>query len=92
MKYIELLNIVKKQELNVVKLFIANEVDILIRKYEKEKNNKIFEHLCSLVYEYYLMIDYSSITDVANVICDLYYKNEKISEKNIREKLENMYL
>ena len=92
MKYIELLNIVKKQELNVVKLFIANEVDILIRKYEKEKNNKIFEHLCSLVYEYYLMIDYSSITDVANVICDLYYKNGKISEKNIREKLENMYL
>lgn len=92
MKYIELLNIVKKQELNVIKLFIANEVDILIRKYEKENNNKIFEHLCSLVYEYYLMIDYSSINDVANVICDSYYKNEKISEKNIREKLENMYL
>ena len=92
MKYIELLNIVKKQELNVIKLFIANEVDILIRKYEKEKNNKIFEHLCSLVYEYYLMIDYSSINDVANVICDSYYKNEKISEKNIRKKLENMYL
>ena len=92
MKYIELLNIVKKQELNVIKLFIANEVDILIRKYEKEKNNKIFEHLCSLVYDYYLMIDYSSINDVANIICDSYYKNEKISEKNIREKLENMYL
>ena len=92
MKYIELLNIVKKQELNVIKLFIANEVDILIRKYEKEKNNKIFEHLCSLVYEYYLMIDYSSINDVANIICDSYYKNEKISEKNIRKKLENMYL
>ena len=92
MKYIELLNIVKKQELNAIKLFIANEVDILIRKYEKEKNNKIFEYLCSLVYEYYLMIDYSSINDVANVICDSYYKNEKISEKNIREKLENMYL
>lgn len=92
MKYIELLNIVKKQELNVIKLFIANEVDILTRKYEKEKNNKIFEHLCSLVYEYYLMIDYSSINDVANIICDSYYKNEKISEKNIREKLENMYL
>ena len=38
------------------------------------------------------MIDYSSINDVANVICDSYFKNEKISEKNIREKLENMYL
>ena len=38
------------------------------------------------------MIDYSSINDVANVICDLYFKNEKISEKNIREKQENMYL
>ena len=87
-----MLNIAKKQELNVTKLFIANEVDILIRKYVKEKNNKIFEHLCSLVYEYYLMIDYSSINDVANIICDSYYKNKKICEKNIRKKLENMYL
>ncbi|MGM9880981.1 MAG: hypothetical protein ACI318_06985 [Bacilli bacterium] len=92
MKYIELLNIAKSKELNVTKLFIANEVDILIRKYVKERYDKIFEHLCSLVYEYYLMIDYSSINDVANVICDLYFKNEKISEKIIREKLENMYL
>ena len=65
---------------------------ILIRKYEKEKNNKIFEYLCSLVYEYYLMINYSSINDVTYVYCDSYYKNEKISKKNIREKLENMYL
>lgn len=92
MKYIELLNIAKKQELNVTKLFIANEVDILISKYLKERNNKIFEYLSSLVYEYYIMIDYSSINDVANVICDSYFKNEKLSEKNIREKLENMYL
>ena len=92
MKYLELLNVAKKQELNITKLFIANEVDILIRKYVKERNDKIFEHLCYLVYEYYLMIDYSSINDVANVICDLYLKNEKISEKIIREKLENMYL
>ena len=84
--------VAKKQELNITKLFIANEVDILIRKYVKERNDKIFEYLCSLVYEYYLMIYYSSIHDVANVICDLYFKNEKISEKNIREKLENMYL
>ena len=92
MKYLELLNVAKKQELNITKLFIANEVDILIREYVKKKNDKIFEHLCYLVYEYYLMIDYSSINDVANVICDLYFKNEKISEKIIREKLENMYL
>ena len=67
-------------------------MDILIRKYVKERNDKIFEYLCALVYEYYLMIDYSSINDVANVICYLYFKNEKISEKNIRKKLENMYL
>ena len=59
--------VAKKQELNITKLFIANEVDILIRKYVKERNDKIFEHLCSLVYEYYLMIDYSSINDLANV-------------------------
>ena len=64
----------------------------IIKEYTKERNDNIFEHLCSLVYKYYLMIDYSSINDVANVICDLYFKNEKISEKNIREKLENMYL
>ena len=67
MKYLELLNVAKKQELNITKLFIANEVDILIRKYVKERNDKIFEHLCYLVYEYYLMIDYSSINDLANV-------------------------
>ena len=92
MKYLELLNVAKKQELNITKLFIANEVDILIREYVKKKNDKIFEHLCYLVYEYYLMIDYSSINDLANVICNLYFRNKKISEKNIREKLENMYL
>ena len=81
MKYIELLNIAKSKELNVTKLFIANEVDILIRKYVKERNDKICEYLCSLVYEYYLMIDYSSINDLANVIYDLYFINKKISEK-----------
>ena len=43
-------------------------------------------------YEYYLMIDYSSINDLANVICDWYFKNKEISKENIREKLENMYL
>lgn len=81
MKYIELLNIAKNKELNVTKLFIANEVDILIRKYEKEKNNKIFEHLCSLVYEYYLMINYSSINDIANVICEKkIYRARKLSK------------
>ena len=53
MKYLELLNVAKKQELNITKLFIANEVDILIREYVKDRNYKIFEHLCSLVYEYY---------------------------------------
>ena len=41
MKYIELLNIAKSKELNVTKLFIANEVDILIRKYVKERYDKI---------------------------------------------------
>ena len=67
-------------------------MDILIRKYVKEINDKIFEYLCSRVYEYYLMIDYSSINDLANVIYDLYFINKKISEKNICEKLKNMYL
>ena len=35
---------------------------------------------------------YLELLNVANVICDLYFKNKKIIEKNIREKLENMYL
>ena len=39
MKYLELLNVAKKQELNITKLFIANEVDILIGKYLKERND-----------------------------------------------------
>ena len=92
MKYIELLNVAKKQELNVTKLFIANEVDIIIKQYVKVISDNIFEHLCSLVYEYYLMINYSSINEVTNIICSLYFNKEKIDEKIIREKLENMYL
>ena len=77
MKYIELLNVAKKQELNVTKLFIANEVDIIIKKYVKDISDNIFEHLCSLVYEYYLIIDYSSVNDIANIICSSYFKKEK---------------
>ena len=92
MKYIELLNVAKKQELNIIKLFIANEVNILIKEYTKERNENIFEHLCSLVYEYYLIIDYSSVNDIANIICSSYFKKEKINEVIIRGKLENMYL
>lgn len=92
MKYIELLNIAKKQELNVTKLFIANEVNILIKEYIKEKNDKIFEHLCALVYEYYLKIDYASINDVAKIVCDLFINSQEIEENIIRKKLENMYL
>lgn len=92
MKYMELLNVGKNQELNVTKLFIANEVDVLIKEHIKERNEEIFEHLCSLVYEYYLMIDYSSINNVANVVCSLYLKKENINEKIVREKLTNLYL
>ena len=36
------------------------------------------------------MSDYSSIDDLENGICGLYFKNKKISERNTREKLENM--
>ena len=41
MKYLELLNVAKKQELNITKLFIANEVDILISENVKDINDKI---------------------------------------------------
>ena len=92
MKYMELLNVGKNQELNVTKLFVANEVDVLIKEHIKEINEEIFERLCSLVYEYYLMIDYSSINNVANVVCSLYLKKENINEKIVREKLTNLYL
>ena len=43
MKYIELLNVAKKQELNVTKLFIANEVDIIKKKYVKERIKGMIE-------------------------------------------------
>lgn len=91
MKYIELLEQAKKENLNITKLFIANEVDILLRGHEKI-NEEMYEEVCAKVYEYYLEIDYSSINDVAKIVCDLYINNQEINEEIIREELENMYL
>lgn len=88
MRYIELLEQAKKENINITKLFIANEVDILLR--EAEINEEMYEEVCANVYEYYLKIDYSSINDVAKIVCDLYINHQETNEKIIREKLENM--
>lgn len=92
MKYIELLELAKKEKINITKLFIANEVDTLLRGYEKEINEDKYEELCAIVYENYLKIDYSSINDVAKIVCDSFIGSQEINEEIIREKLENMYL
>lgn len=92
MKYIELLEQAKKENINITKLFIANEVDALLRGNEKEINEDKYEEICSIVYENYLKIGYSSINDVARVVCDLFIDSQEINEEIIREKLENMYL
>ena len=78
MRYIELLEQAKKENINITKLFIANEVDILLR--EAEINEEMYEEVCANVYEYYLEIDYSSINDVAKIVCALYNNLIKISE------------
>lgn len=41
---------------------------------------------------YYLKIDYASVNDVTAIICKMYFNNEEITELEIREKLENLYL
>lgn len=92
MKYIEQLKSAKKNNINPTKLFVANEVDILLKDYSKKIDGKIFEEICLIVYENYLKIDYSSINDVAKIVCELFIHEQKIEEKIIREKLENMYL
>lgn len=92
MKYIEQLELAKKEQINITKLFVAYEIDILLGKYNKEVKEDSFEELCSAVYEYYIKIDYASINDVAKIVCDLFVNSKKIDEKIIREKLENMYL
>ncbi len=92
MKYIELLKNAKKEKINITKLFVANEVDELLKETNKEIKEEIFEDLCFIVYENYLKIDYSSINDVAKIVCDLFIDSKEISEEIIREKLENMYL
>lgn len=51
MKYIELLEQAKKENINITKLFIANEVDALLRGNEKEINEDKYEEICSIVYE-----------------------------------------
>ena len=92
MKYIEQLKIAKKEKINITKLFIAYEVEILLRDLKKEVDEEIYENLCSIVYENYLKIDYSSINDVARIVCDLFINSQEIEEEIIRDKLENMYL
>ena len=92
MKYTEQLKIAKKEKLNITKLFIAYEVESLLRDLKKEVDEEIYENLCSIVYENYLKIDYSSINDVARIVCGLFINSQEIGEEIIRDKLENMYL
>lgn len=92
MKYIEQLELAKKEKLNITKLFIAYEMEALLGSDKNEISEDKYEELCSIVHEHYLNIDYSSINDVAQIVYDLYLGNQKISESIIREKLETMYL
>ena len=64
----------------------------MLRDLKKEVDEEIYENLCSIVYENYLKIDYSSINDVARIVCDLFINSQEIGEEIIRNKLENMYL
>lgn len=92
MKYAEQLEIAKNEKLNITKLFIAYEMEALLGPDKKKISEDKYEELCATIYEHYLNIDYSSINDVAKIVCNLYLGNQKISEDIIREKLETMYL
>lgn len=95
MKYIEQLKLARKENINITKLFVAYELDVLLQDYNKDVKEEVFEELCSIIYEYYLRIDYSSINDVARIVYNSFKENENIEnieEAMIREELENMYL
>lgn len=92
MKYIEQLKFAKKNNINATKLFVANEVDILLKDYSEKIDEEKYEEICLIVYENYLKINYSSINDVATIVCELFMHEQKIEEEIIRKKLENMYL
>lgn len=92
MKYLDQLKFAKENNINITKLFIANEVDILLNDYRKKVDEEVFEEICFIVYENYLKIDYSSINDVAKIVCELFMNKQEIDEDIIRDELENMYL
>ena len=92
MKYKELLYTAKRLDLNITKLFIANEVEKLLNVYNNELNSNVYEEICSVVYEYYLKIDYSSVNDVAKIVCDMFVNSKEVDECLVRKELENMYL
>ena len=88
MKYIDKLKRVKDANVNVIKLFIAHEVDSLLKEQISVITEEVFEEICTLVYENYLKIYYSSIEDVAKIVCKLYLEGKSIQEKIIRTTLE----
>ena len=92
MKYIDKLKMVKDANVNIIKLFIAHEVDSLLKEQISVITEESFEEICTLVYENYLKIDYSCVEDVARIVCSLYVRSQKIDQEIIRDKLENACL
>ena len=92
MKYKELLYTAKRLDLNITKLFIANEVETLLNAYNKEINSEVYEEICFVVYECYIKIDYSSINDVAKIVCDMFINSKEADEDLVRNELEKIYL
>lgn len=82
MKYIELLALAKKHDINIVKLTIAYELECILAE---ELDEEQFEELCEQVYDIYLSIDTYDLNAVCKAVLDAF------TDEYEKETLENEY-
>lgn len=77
MKYTELLEIARKNNIDIVKLTIAHELESCLGTENKISNEDEFECLCAQVYEIYLSIDSYDLNAIIRIILNTIYDEEE---------------
>lgn len=81
MTYYQLLSFLKDHQINIIKAFIANEVNFFFENTFKilfnneEKYKQFFETLCNLIYQTYLKTDGFSIEEITQKSFEIITKN-----------------
>lgn len=86
MKYIELLALAKKHDINIVKLSIAYELECILNEQLDEEH---FEELCEQVYDIYLSIDTYDVNLICRAVLDA-FTDEEVKELLINEYDEDL--